>query len=81
LSFDPDAIGLRRGPSSALLVADADVVPQAVLEVDADLLDDGLGAGGAGEESGEGEGVGELAVCGDQVRVRRQGGPVDLGFG
>ncbi|WP_371582330.1 hypothetical protein [Streptomyces sp. NBC_01314] len=66
---------------SALLVGDADVVPEAVLEVDAGLLDDGLRAGGAGEESGEGEGVGELAVGGDRVRVRGQGGPVDLGFG
>lgn len=54
-----------------MLVGDADVLPEAVLEVDAGLFDDGLRAGGAGEESGEGEGVGELAVCGGQVGVRR----------
>ena len=49
--------------------------PEAVLEVDAGLLDDGLRAGGAGEEPGEGEGVGELAVGGDEVGVRRQRWP------
>ncbi|MFE9438349.1 hypothetical protein ACFYO2_04945 [Streptomyces sp. NPDC006602] len=57
------------------------MLPEAVLEVDAGLLDDGLRACGAGEEPGEGEGVGELAVGGDQIRVRGQGCPVDLGFG
>src|SRR5690242_19030616 len=63
---------------SALPVGEADVLPEAVLEVDAGLLDDGLRAGGAGEEPGQGEGAGELAVRGDQVRVRGQGCPVDL---
>ncbi|MFF4394934.1 hypothetical protein [Streptomyces sp. NPDC001480] len=66
---------------SALLVGDADVVPETVLEVDAGLFDDGLRACGPGEETGEGEGVAELTVRGDQVRVRGQGCPVDLGFG
>ncbi len=58
-----------------MLVGDADVVPEPVLEVDAGLFDDGLRAGGLGEETGEGEGVGELAVRGDQVRVRGAGRP------
>src|SRR5688572_21514290 len=42
---------------STLLVGDADVVPEPVFEVDAGLFDDGLRAGGPGEETGEGEGV------------------------
>ncbi|MFD8926496.1 hypothetical protein [Streptomyces mirabilis] len=64
-----------------MLVGDADVVPETVFEVDAGLFGEGLRACGPGEETGEGEGVGELAVRGDQVRVRGQGCPVDLGFG
>jgi hypothetical protein len=56
-------------------------LPEAVFEVDAGLFDDGLSGGGASEESGQGQGMGEFAVGGDQVRVRGQGGPVDLGLG
>ena len=37
-----------------LLVGEADVLPEPVLEVDAGLLDDCLRAGGAGEEPGKG---------------------------
>lgn len=64
-----------------MLVGDADVVPETVFEVDGGLFGDGLRADGPGEETGEGEGAGELAVRGDQVRVRGQGCPVDLSFG
>src|SRR5690348_6997167 len=80
-SREPEAGQDVTDSRSALPVGDADVLPEAVLEVDAGLLDDGLRAGGAGEEPGQGEGAGELAVRGDQVRVRGQGCPVDLGLG
>ena len=66
---------------SALLVGDADVLAESVLEVEAGLSDEGVDAGRADLKAGQGQGVGELLVGGDEVAVGRENGAVDHRLG